>query len=101
MGEVQRIRGEDVHHAYYRHVAAQAVARADLTMRLGAVTDVVARAVLDLHRRDGRDCVGCDLGGADMPEWPCWTVLLVADTCRVTVPDVFLDDLAAAKDATR
>jgi hypothetical protein len=49
--------------------------------QLAAVTDPLARAVLDLHHEDqhGR-CAGDEFGGYDgePPAWPCDTVIVVA-----------------------
>lgn len=56
--------------------------------QLAAVTDPVARAVLDLHKDEGGWCVGCD-GSDDYGEgsaWPCRTVEAVAVALGITVP---------------
>lgn len=49
--------------------------------RLAAITDPLARAVLDLHaaEHDGT-CQGCDIDGyeAERPDWPCRTVEVIA-----------------------
>lgn len=48
---------------------------------LAALTDPLSRAVLDLHRENGRgDCEGDDMDGydAEYPSWPCRTVEAVA-----------------------
>lgn len=54
---------------------------------LEAVTDPVARAVLDLHKRDGGGCRGENGDGYGEPEeWPCLTVLAVAKALGIPVP---------------
>lgn len=66
---------------------------------LAAITDPVARAVLDLHSADGRgECGGCDFDGydfdgyeAERPYWPCRTVVTVAEVQGIEVhPDHYL-----------
>src|SRR6478752_1978539 len=39
----------------------------------------VENPVLQLHKKDGSYCEGCDYGGyeGEPPEWPCRTVLLI------------------------
>jgi hypothetical protein len=55
---------------------------------LAAVTDPVARAVLDLHRDDGGWCAGCEGSDNDGegPGSPCGTVEAVAAAVGITVP---------------
>jgi hypothetical protein len=77
--------------------ARRAVARAaqERAMRgfrdaLAKIADPVARAVLDLHATSHarEECDGCDLGtyAQDLPDWPCRTVLLIADRYGLDVP---------------
>lgn len=50
--------------------------------RLDAITDPLARAVLDLHRENERhECEGDDMDGyeCEYPAWPCRTVEAVAE----------------------
>jgi hypothetical protein len=50
--------------------------------RLAALTDPLARAILDLHSEDERgECQGDDFDGyeAERPSWPCRTVEAVAE----------------------
>lgn len=59
---------------------------------LEALTDPIARKVLDLHAADsieGPKCQGCDIDGyeAEQPEWPCATVELIADHYGIQLPD--------------
>lgn len=56
--------------------------------QLAAVTDPVARVVLDLHKADDGRCDGCEYGGyeAERPEWPCSTTEAVATALGITVP---------------
>lgn len=59
---------------------------------LDAITDPLARAILDLHHADEVEfpkCAGCDFGGyeAEEPEWPCRTVQAVAAQHGVELPD--------------
>jgi hypothetical protein len=59
--------------------------------RLAEVTDPVARAVLDLHRENGRgQCEGDEFGGWDgeRPDWPCDTVRAVAKAVGIEMPDL-------------
>lgn len=55
---------------------------------LNEVTNPVARAVLDLHKRDDGQCVGCDWSGyeGEPPGWPCRTVEAVAGVLDIVVP---------------
>ena len=63
---------------------------------LDAVTDPVARAVLDLHSADQRgECTGCEFDGweAERPVWPCKTITTVAAAVGIAVPpDLHLAD---------
>lgn len=56
---------------------------------LHEVTNPVARAVLDLHKADGRgQCEGCDWGGyeGEPPGWPCRTIEAVAGVLDIVMP---------------
>jgi hypothetical protein len=55
---------------------------------LDAVTDPVARVVLDLHKDDRGSCAGDDYSGyeGEPPGWPCRTVEAVAAALGITVP---------------
>lgn len=66
---------------YRQREAARAEALAAAREQLTAITDPVARAVLDLHAPDDfGDCMGDDMEGyeAEAPTWPCRTVEAVA-----------------------
>lgn len=65
---------------------------------LAALTDPLARAVLDLHHEQGMyresgypwpTCDGCDMDGyeAEPPEWPCRTVQAVARHYGIALPE--------------
>jgi hypothetical protein len=62
---------------------------------LDAITDPVARAVLDLHSADTEpvgkgECQGCDIDGyeCERPYWPCRTVITIAGLFGIEVhPD--------------
>lgn len=59
---------------------------------LAAITDPLARAVLDLHHADTVEhpqCQGCEFDGydAEPPAWPCATVRIVADRFGIRLPD--------------
>lgn len=61
--------------------------RAAARSALAAVTDPVARIVLDLHTENPHgECVGDDMDGyeAESPEWPCRTVEAVAAHYGIT-----------------
>lgn len=55
---------------------------------LGAVTDPVARVVLNIHWNENGHCRGCEYGGyeAEPPAWPCGTTTSVAAAVGITVP---------------
>lgn len=56
---------------------------------LAAITDPLARAVLDLHAENDRhECEGDDMDGyeAEYPEWPCRTVETVAAHYGIELP---------------
>ena len=62
---------------------------------LDALTDPVARSVLDLHRSETVEhprCEGCDMNGydAERPYWPCRTVQAVAHHHGIELPDPWL-----------
>jgi len=83
---------------YARVGAAHDERMAAFRQALAAVTDPVARVVLDLHSEAcSRDCLeecgihfcgGCDFAGydAESPDWPCRTVEAVAGVLGLTVP---------------
>lgn len=57
---------------------------------LNAVTDPVARAVLDLHKANSQgECNGCECDGYefDYPAWPCATTKTVATALGIAVPE--------------
>lgn len=57
---------------------------------LVAITDPIAREVLDLHGPDERSaCRGCDYSGweAEPIDWPCRTVKTVAEIYGIELPD--------------
>jgi len=67
--------------------------------RLDAITDPLARDILDLHARDEADamfpeCLGCDYGGyeGEPPVWPCRTVELIAARHGIDISDFHLYD---------
>jgi hypothetical protein len=55
---------------------------------LDAVTDLVARAVLDLHKADQQWCAGCEGwdNAGESPAWPCDTVETVAKALGIPIP---------------
>jgi len=56
---------------------------------LDAVTDPIARIVLDLHKNGDGFCRGCDFDGyeAESPTWPCTTTTTVAEALGIEVPE--------------
>lgn len=57
---------------------------------LAAVTDPVARIILDLHmRQEDGTCTGCDAEGYEWeyPSWPCRTTTTVAEAVGITVSE--------------
>lgn len=77
------------HVEYERRKQAATEAAAVFVAALAAVTDPVARAVLDLHEvAERRECHGCDADGYEWeyPEWPCRTTTTVAAALGITVP---------------
>jgi len=61
---------------------------------LDAITDPVARAVLDLHSSETIEaprCDGCDIEGyeCERPEWPCRTVQAVAGHYGIDLPSAW------------
>jgi hypothetical protein len=57
--------------------------------QLAAITDPLARAILDLHHEDDlHECAGYDYQGweAEGPDWPCQTVRLVAEKYGIDLP---------------
>lgn len=82
------------------HVADQATAAAWL-QQLDAITDPVARLVLDLHRRDPHGAAYlCGSGESAYYEatWPCETVLAVADLFGIPAPDMQLGHVPVVED---
>lgn len=67
-----------------RRVEKEAVAA--LAIALAAVTDPLARAVLDLHKADGRFCAAEQDEYGDGTDWPCRTVETVATTLGIPFP---------------
>jgi hypothetical protein len=66
---------------YERRAAARLAAIDAARPRLAALTDPLARAILDLHAENSEgECVGCEFTGyeAESPGWPCSTVEVVA-----------------------
>lgn len=82
-----------------RRRAAATEAWPGFVAALAAITDPVARDVLDLHARDDGECDGCDFSGyeGDRPAWPCRTIETVARTLGIRVPE----DLHMAEQAGR
>lgn len=76
------------HAAYNLRKQAATEALPWFISTLGEVTNPVARAVLDLHKRDDGQCVGCDWSGyeGEPPGWPCRTVEAVAGALDIVVP---------------
>jgi hypothetical protein len=74
--------------AYDEKRAAATAAWPVFVTALAAVTDPVARAVLDLHAAGDGRCSGCDFDGyeAERPAWPCRTTCTVAAVAGVAVP---------------
>jgi hypothetical protein len=73
---------------YAQRKQAASAALPVFVAQLAAVTNPVARVVLDLHKAEGGWCEGDDFGGYDgeRPEWPCRTVEAVAVALGITVP---------------
>lgn len=72
---------------YERRKQAATEAWPGFVAALDAATDPVARAVLDLHKREGSGCGGENGDGYGEPEdWPCLTVLAVAEALGIPVP---------------
>jgi len=88
----ERAEAERSRAAYERRKAEQEARTAALRAALAAVTDPIARAVLDLHaEQDGvawTTCAGCDTDGydAEAPPWPCRTVDAVAEALGIEAP---------------
>lgn len=76
------------HLEYERRKQVAAEAAAVFTATLAAVSDPVARAVLDLHQADRFGCLGDDYGGyeGESPEWPCRTVSTICHALGIPVP---------------
>lgn len=75
---------------YHLRKRAAAEALPGFLAALEAVSDPVARAVLNLHKAGDRgECVGCDADGYEweQPAWPCRTTTTVAGTLGITVPE--------------
>ncbi len=58
---------------------------------LAAITDPLARAILDLHHSEtikNPECEGCDFGGyeGEPPAWPCRTVMAIAAHYGIALP---------------
>lgn len=74
---------------YRRKVAVATAAWPQFIAALNAVSDPLARAVLDLHKADEHGhCGGCEFSGyeAEPPGWPCETTAVVAAAIGLTVP---------------
>lgn len=84
----QQAKLDAAHAAYERRKQAATEALSVFVAALDAVTDPVARAVLDLHKRDDGQCAGCDYSGyeGEPPGWPCRTIEAVAGVLGITVP---------------
>ena len=69
-------------------VAAATEAWPVFVAALNAVTDPVARVVLNIHWNNDGDCQGCEFSGfeADAPAWPCSTTTSVAAAVGIAVP---------------
>ena len=66
---------------------------AEYAAKIDAISEPVARAVLDLHARKARYsnwqvCEGCDINGyeAEEPGWPCRTVVLIGNHYGIGEP---------------
>ena len=77
---------------------------------LDAITEPLARAILDHHKPDEYDwrgsqtvyCEGCDMGcSCEAATWPCSTVRLIADRYGIDMPDewVWADALKEGRHA--
>lgn len=98
--------------AAYRRSRAEAWALYHAAIpALDAITDPIARAVLDLHaprarhQREGwvfaPECEGCEFGGyeAEPPEWPCGTTEIIAKHYGIELPDSWRLDSHSIQDA--
>jgi hypothetical protein len=86
--EERRVR-EQAHEEFLQRKAVATAAYPLFVAELDAVTDPVARAVLDLHKIAERgECHGCDADGYEWeyPWWPCRTTQAVAAVLGITVP---------------
>lgn len=95
----ERAEREAWHVEWQQRKQAATEAAAVFIAALAAVTDPVARAVLDLHKpADRGHCHGCDADGYewDYPEWPCRTTTTIAATLGIDVPEDL--DLATIAD---
>lgn len=73
---------------YRAREAVRAASLEELRRRLGAITDPLARAILDLHAENARhECEGDDFEGYDSEPaaWPCRTVLEIAAHYGITL----------------
>lgn len=83
----ERAQRDEWRVSYERRKQAATEAWPGLVAALDAVTDPVARAVLDLHKNAGGGCAGENGDGYGEPEeWPCSTVLTVAEVLGIPVP---------------
>jgi hypothetical protein len=87
--EIEQAKAERASAEYQARAERRAAALAVAREQLAALTDPLARAVLDLHHEDDlHECAGCDYQGweAEGPDWPCTTVRLVAKQYGITLP---------------
>lgn len=85
----EQARMDASHAAYEVRKKAATDALPGFLAALAAVTDPVARAVLDLHKASERaECHGCEADGYDWehPYWPCATTTTVATALGIPVP---------------
>ncbi|TDD37854.1 hypothetical protein E1287_07295 [Actinomadura sp. KC06] len=79
--EAERAEAERSAAEYQRRAAARAEVLVAAREQLAAITDPLARTILDLHD-EGHDgtCQGDDIDGyeAERPDWPCRTVEAIA-----------------------
>lgn len=86
--EAERRDRERWHAEYEARKQAATEAWPVFVAALAAVTNPVARVVLNIHWNEDGYCRGCEFGGyeAEPPTWPCSTTTSVAAAVGITVP---------------
>ena len=87
--DAERAAAERARAEYERRAAARAQVLAAAREQLAAITDPLARTVLDLHEEhDDGTCLGDDIDGydAERPDWPCRTTVAIAEHYGIELP---------------